>query len=157
MLSLAMLVVAGLATSQSDPSPCSTVEARLQVAPGAVKKGHVPQFTLLLRNKSETPLRFVDPRSGRRSDLVHALYRLVVETQKGKAPNVSQAISDPGFVSSSDYGHLEPGASVEIQITTPMSLDELRKGSYKAYVLVWPDPSGDDLPCRSTTADFRVQ
>ena len=41
MLSLAMLVVAGLATSHSDPSPCSTVEARLQVAPGAVKKGHV--------------------------------------------------------------------------------------------------------------------
>lgn len=157
MLSLAAVLAAGLATSQSNPSPCSVVDARLQVAPAAVKKGQVPQFILVLRNTSEKPLRYVDTRSGGRRDLVHALYRLVVEDKKGKEPNVSQAISDPGPVRSSDYGYLEPAATVEIQITTPMSLDELRKGMYKAYVILWPDPSQDGPPCRSTTVDFRVQ
>jgi len=157
MLSLATVLAAGLATPQSNPSLCSVTDARLQVASSVVKKGQVPQFSLLLRNTSERRLRFVDPRSGGRRDLVHALYRLVVEDKKGKEPNVSQAISDPGPVRSSDYGYLEPAASVEIQITTPLSLDELRKGMYKAYVILWPDPSQEGPPCRSTTVDFRVQ
>jgi hypothetical protein len=157
MLSLATVLAVGLTTSQSDPSPCSMFEARLQVATGAVKKGQVPQFTLLLRNKSAEPLRFVDTRLGRRKDLGDTYYQLVVKNQKGKEPDVSRAISDPGPVSASDYGSLEPGASIEIRITTPMLLEELRMGSYKAHVVVWPDPYRKESRCRSTATDFRVQ
>ncbi len=157
MLSLAMVLSVGLAMSQSDPSACSAFEARLQVAAAAVKKGEVPQFTLLLRNKSQEPLRFVDTRQGRRRDLGNTYYQLVIRTQKGNEPDLSRAISDPGPVSASDYGSLEPGGSIEIGITTPMLLEELRRGSYRAHIVVWLDPYREESRCRSTATDFRVQ
>jgi hypothetical protein len=81
----------------------------------------------------------------------------VVRTQKGKEPDLSRVISDPGPVNSGDYGSLEPDASIEIQITTPMLLEELRKDSYKAHVVVWPDPYRKESRCRSTATAFRVQ
>jgi hypothetical protein len=157
MFALAAALALGVATSDSDPSPCSTFEARLQATTGSVKKGQVPQFRLLLRNTSQEPLRFLDTRLGRRRDLGNTYYQLVIETQKGKEPDLSRAISDPGPVSSQDYGMLEPGGSIEIQVTTPMVLEELRKGSYKAHVMVWPDPYRKESRCRSTATDFRVQ
>ena len=154
---LAIAVAGAVALAQTKPmQPCQGFEAVLSTTSTSVARGKSPQFHLRLRNTSEVALRFIDTRAGRRPDLGNNYYDLVLQTRAGQDVMLPTAISDPGPVSERDYFPIEPGGSSEIGITTPMNTDELKRGSYRAYVVL-RDPYGRRQECRSTVQEFRVQ
>ena len=137
--------------------PCERLQARLRVANSDLPKGGQPDFTLTLRNVTESAVRLLDTRGGRRRDLGDSYYKLVVRTLKGREPNILTAISDPGPISDEDWFVLGAGQEVIVPVTTPLALDTLQKGGYRAHVVITLDPYVSGSRCRSDYAEFRVR
>lgn len=142
------------------PSPaCLGIEAALRVSPREVKAGGEPAFTLVLRNRSEKPVRLLDVRAGRRADLAQNYYELVLEQNGRTLKNLTRVISDPGPIDTADYFLLAPAAVVEIPLSTSADLSTLRIGRYAAHVRITLDHplSASELSCQSARTSFGVR
>ena len=144
------------ATAETVPS-CHGFETLLRVATREVRRGSRPEFSLSVRNTSVTTLRLLDTRGHRRRDLGDTYYSLVVRTRDGKEPDIMRAISDPGPIADEDFVTIAPGERMHISVATPLALETLERGAYKAHVVVWVDPYDLRSRCRSDDVAFRVQ
>ena len=158
-LTVALLTRAGTAQLAARPSPaCLGIEAVLRVSPAAMRVGGKPAFTLVLRNRSERPVRMLDVRAGRRADLAHTYYELVVEQNGRTLKNLLRAISDPGPIDTTDYFVLAPASAVEIPLSTSADLTTLPMGRYAAHVRITFDPLSASRPsCPSARTSFNVR
>jgi hypothetical protein len=160
-LALTVALLARTATVRLAYQPTSTclgIEAALRVSPTAVKAGGDAAFTLLLRNRSQKPVRLLDVRAGRRADLAQNYYELVLEQNGRTLKNLTRVISDPGPIDTTDYFFLAPAAAVEIPLSPSADLDTLRIGRYAAHVRITLDPLSPSVPtCQSTRTSFRVR
>jgi hypothetical protein len=134
---------------------CEAFQARLINTSPQTEKGRRPEFTLLVRNTGRRDITFLDTRGGRRGDLSDSYYELVVLTAAGELPHVPRAISDPGPISKDDSFVLAPGASSELPVTSPLGLERLPVGKYRAHVVV-TTPSDGWARCTSRSAEFSV-
>jgi hypothetical protein len=66
-------------------------------------------------------------------------------------------ISDPGPIADEDFVTLAPGEGVQVPVTTPLGLESLEGGAYKAHVVVWVDPYELGSRCRTEDVPFRVR
>ena len=158
MLLTALLVLGttSVATAGPFPAPCRRIEVRLATEHDTVPRGHEPQFKLSVRNSSETTVRLLDTRKGRRRDLADNYYVLVVLNRKEQQPDIPVVISDPGPMSETDFFTLRPGEVAELPVSTPLELARLKRGSYRAFVIVSGEAySGPS--CASTSVQFRVR
>ena len=157
-LAVALLSATGTSQGARQPSPtCLGIEASLRVSPTVVKAGSAPAFTLVLKNGSERPVRLLDVRAGRRPDLAHSYYELVLEQSGRTLKNLLRAISDPGPIETADYFVLSPDSSVDIPLTTSADLSSLRIGQYAAHVRITLDPlSPAAQSCQSAPTSFTV-
>jgi hypothetical protein len=149
----------GSASVQLSKSPqiCRGVEATLRVMPSTFRRGTKPKFAVVLRNVSETPVRVLDVRDGRRPDLAHSYYEIMFEQNEQALKDLPRAISDPGPVEAADFFVLSPGATVEAPLTTPADLSALPGGSYSARVRITRDPFSERIPkCLSARTSFTV-
>jgi hypothetical protein len=157
-LAVALFVATGTPQVRAKESPtCLGIEASLRVSPTVVKVGSVPAFTLVLRNGSQRPVRLLDVRAGRRTDLAHNYYELVLQQNGQTLKNLLRAIADPGPIDTADYFVLSPASAVEIPLTTSADLSSLRIGQYAAHVRITLDPlSPAAQSCQSTRTSFSV-
>lgn len=136
---------------------CRDVEATLRIMPTTFRPGTQPRFTVVLKNVSGKPVRLVDVRAGRRSDLAHTYYEIIFEQNERELKDLPRAISDPGPVEATDFFVLLSGAIVEAQLTTPTDLSVLLGGQYSAHVRITLDPFSERVPkCRSARTSFTV-
>ena len=157
MLVFALLTGAANAQVPNSPQTCRSVEATLRVTPTSFRRGTQPTFSVILKNVSDKPIRLLDVRNGRRSDLAHSYYEIVFEQNDLTVNNLPRAISDPGPVASADFFVLSPGAIAEALLSTPADLSALPVGEYSAHVRITLDPFGDAIPsCLSARTPFRV-
>ena len=153
----AVLFIVSVAVSAETLKPCTQIESRVLVTPSVAKSGTSPRFALELANKGRDPVRLIDVRKGRRTDLADAYYELVVCRSDGAPIDGPRQISDPGPISETDFFLLAPGAKVSLPLRSLVNLDTLSPGTYVAYVSVWMDPYSVDSRCRSNEAKFRIQ
>ena len=71
MLDSILVIVALFAGSVSGQAPkspetCEGVEATLRVMPSTFRRGTQPRFAVVIKNISDSPLRLLDVRDGRR-------------------------------------------------------------------------------------------
>lgn len=150
------LTFATLAAVETVPS-CDRFEALFRVSKREVRRGTRPEFSLSVRNTSLTALRLLDTRGGRRRDLGDTYYSLVIRTRDSKEPDIPRAISDPGPIADEDFVTIAPGEGIDITVATPLALESLERGSYKAHVVVWVDPYSLGSRCRSDEVAFHVR
>jgi hypothetical protein len=161
MLELIVLVASlgGSAGRQAAASPpsCRGVEVTLRVTPPRFRRGMKPRFAVVLKNASQTPVRLLDVREGRRPDLAENYYEIIVEQNERPLRDVPRAISDPGPVQEADFFVLSPGATVETPLTTKVDVSAVPAGLYSAFVRINFDPLSTQIPeCRSARISFTV-
>lgn len=136
---------------------CRAAKVSVATSTAAVRTGVRPQFSVIVANKRDRPMRVLDVRNGRRSDLQHFYFELVI-VEGRKVVDLPIAISDPGPMSDADYAVLKPGERMEIRsLSYTRSTEQLPPGTYSAFILFWQNP---DTPhtsrCRSSEARFVV-
>lgn len=147
-----------MTSAWTEPVPsCRGFEALLSVATSGVRRGSRPEFSLSVRNTSLTALRLLDTRRGRRRDLGDTYYSLVIRTRDGKEPEIPRVISDPGPIADEDFVTIAPGERIHITVATPLVLESLERGAYRAHVVVWVDPYDLRSRCRTEEVAFRVR
>ncbi len=148
----------GLPGVQGKPvQACRGVDAALRVTPGSIRRGAKPAFTLVLRNRSNTSIRLLDVRGGRRPDLAINYFEVIVERKGGLLKDLPRAISDPGPIDAADFFVLPPGAAMEAPLATVVDLGTLPAGRYSAHVRITLDPFNAQTPrCRSGRTPFTV-
>jgi len=136
---------------------CTDIWVSLAAVTPRIKSGERPQFSAEVVNKTSHTTRVLDVRNGRRVDLQHTYFQLLV-TESAGAVDVPIFISDPGPLSPADFLDLEPGARVEFRsIAYKLGLETLPRGDYEAVILFWRDPlEPPTTRCRSTAARFTV-
>jgi hypothetical protein len=155
-----LAVVSGSGQQPDDPllrPICKEVSVALVAEASRVKAGERPQFSVVVSNDTDRPVRILDVRDGRRTDLQDTYFELFVIQATG-ALDVPIVISDPGPLSAADFRELRPGARVEFRrISYKRALEKLAPGAYEAFVLFWRDPlESPTTRCRSTAARFTV-
>jgi hypothetical protein len=133
------------------------VEVTLGTSTPNVKVGHRPEFHVSIANKDTRPVRVLDARDGRRTDLQDAYFELFV-LRDGNIVDVPILISDPGPISRADLVTLGPGERLEVRpLSYKRVIEKLPPGAYSAFILLWHDPQ---LPhstrCRSSEQRFVV-
>jgi hypothetical protein len=139
------------------PPICYSPSVRLIAATPRVKIGERPEFSVVVSNNDDRPIRILDLRNGRRPDL-HNTYLELLVLESGHRVETMVYFSDPGPTSSRDFLQLAPHARVEFrQIRYTAFLEKLPAGAYEALVLFWQDPAESHTKrCRSTSAHFNV-
>lgn len=120
-------------------SPCAWAGGlRVTLSPSnqIVKQGDKPRLTVQVTAVG-APLRIM--RFAHRRDLLDNYAKIRV-AQRGQNVDVPVEISDPGTPNDSDYELLRPGQSTSFEHRgTPLVLQKLQPGSYKATVVLQPD------------------
>jgi hypothetical protein len=159
LLITAILGVASTMSSglRGSVPPCDRIDVRLSVVQKVVKKGREPEFKLSVRNASEAAVQMLDTRQGRRRDLGDNYYVLVVRTRNEQDPEIPIIISDPGPMADTDFFTLLPSQQADLPVTTPLVLDRLKGGMYRAYIVVNSEAYSGGPSCASNSVQFRVR
>jgi hypothetical protein len=136
---------------------CTGVTVVLSTPTPRVRAGQKPRFTVAIRNGTDRPLKLLDVREGRRSDLQVNYFELIV-ARGSDAVDVPIAIADPGPIGDGDFLELPPGGAVELRdLEYKRDLRELPAGEYDVVLLFWRDPFAPNTRCRSSSAQFVVE
>jgi len=121
-----------------------------------VRAGTRPEFSVVVVNKSDRPIRVLDVRNGRRRDLQDTYFELFIVDGR-RIVNLARLISDPGPVSDEDDVVLKPGERIEVRpLSYTSSTERLPPGTYSAFILFWQNPLTLTSRCRSSEARFVV-
>ncbi len=155
MSALAFMLAAQVGLAK--PPQCRAIDAALSVSPATVTVGTPPTFTIVLKNVSDTSVRLLDLRDGRRTDLTQTYYELVFEQNRRALTNLRRVFSDPGPIDASNFFMLPAGGSVKTGLTTPVDLRSLPEGRYSAHIRITLNPLTAPVPpCRSGRVSFTV-
>jgi hypothetical protein len=118
-----------------------------------VKRGTRPNFTLVLRSGSTSPVHLIDVRRSR----WHTFYAALKFFQGNKEVDLTAPISDPSAIpGQTDYFWLQPGVEARVKLQYEQDAGELRPGRYEAVVIF--DSGGfESRKCLSTRAEFAVR
>jgi hypothetical protein len=103
----------------SDPDASASVAQiqppmTAQVCRTAVRAGTRPEFSAVVTNRSDRPMRVLDVRQRRRSDLQDVYFELFILEER-RLVDLPRAISDPGPISKADYAVLQPCERMEVR------------------------------------------
>jgi hypothetical protein len=161
-LAFAWIVVAQALMSAQMPSPatvrmCGAANVTVAISAPVVKAGTRPQFSIVVTNKSDRPMRVLDVRNGRRNDLQDTYFELFI-VEGSRVVDLPSVISDPGPISDVDYAVLQPGERFEVRpLSYKRVAERLPPGHYSAFILFWQNPQTPHTSwCRSSEARFAV-
>jgi hypothetical protein len=136
---------------------CRSADVAVTTSSPVVKAGTRPQFSVVVTNKTDSSIRVLDVRDGRRNDLQDTYFELFI-VEGARVVNLPSVISDPGPISDVDYAVLRPGERIEVRLVSYKRVAErLPPGNYSAFVLFWQNPQMPPTSrCRSNEARFTV-
>jgi hypothetical protein len=138
-IAVSMIAILTVALADQPTQQTHEFALALKTIKERVRAGTAPEFYLTLTNISGHPCRVLN--IAKRADLQDAYYELIV-TKNGKRVQVPIAISDPGSISDRDWVELAPRATKTFTLRSFAQLyDQLRPGTYQAYVRFWRDPN----------------
>jgi hypothetical protein len=134
---------------------CRPVEVTLGTSTPKVKVGTRPTFYVSIANNDAQPVRVLNARDSRRTDLQEAYFELFVLSE-GSIVDVPMLISDPGPISNYDYLTLGSGERLEVRpLSYKRVIERLPPGVYSAFILFWRDPELTHATrCRSSELRF---
>jgi len=78
--------------------PCRAAEVTVVTSTLVVRSGTRPELSVVVANKTDRPMRVLDVRNGRRSDLQDTYFELCIVDRR-RVIDLSSVISDPGSIS----------------------------------------------------------
>jgi hypothetical protein len=136
---------------------CQAIDVTVATSTPTVMVGRRPQFSVVVANNSTRPVRVLDVRSGRRTDLQDVYFELFV-VKNGRVVDLPMVISDPGPISEDDYLELTAGEQMDVRpLSHKRVTEDLPQGEYSAFVLFWRVPEqAHTSRCRSSEVRFVV-
>lgn len=147
---------------QAGPAPteveaCGVTAVTIATATPKIAAGSRPQFSVVVANNGKAPLRVLDVRNGRRTDLQDVYFELFI-VEEAHVVDLARVISDPGPIAKADYLTLRPRERMQVQTLNYKRMAErLPPGAYSAFILFWRDPEEPHTTrCRSNDVRFVV-
>jgi hypothetical protein len=94
--------------------PCRAAEVTVVTSTLVVRSGTRPELSVVVANKTDRPMRVLDVRNGRRSDLQDTYFELFIVDRR-RVIDLSSVISDPGPIFDLDYTVVKTAGRIEIR------------------------------------------